>query len=288
MRAYLDYAGIGRVRRPAVVAMRAALDEVLPHGAAEIRRLFTSWTAARETAARLLECEPDEIAMVPNTSSGLHLVADGLAWRPGDEVIVFDRDFPANVHPWRRLTGRGVRLRWVPMRDGGYDLADVADVAGPATRLIAASHVNFRTGFRLDLDALCQLAAGCGALVCVDAVQSLGTRPLSLSRTRIDFLVAGGHKTSGCAPRRAPACSSAGVTGWWSCPGGRAVGSAMQAHRTCWSRAPGSSPTSCHCVLRRAGSRVACRTCWGWSGSLPPWPTWKQPDWTRSPTASVR
>jgi cysteine desulfurase/selenocysteine lyase len=197
--AYLDYAGIGPVRPRAIAAMRAVLDEVLPHGAAEIHRMFDSWTAARETAARLLECAPEEIAMVPNTSSGLHLVADGMEWRAGDEVVVFDRDFPANVHPWRRLAGRGVRLRWVPMRAGGYELDDVAAAIGPATRLVAASHVNFRTGFRLDLDALCALAGRHGALVCVDAVQSLGTRPLSLSRVGIDFLVAGGHKWL-CSP----------------------------------------------------------------------------------------
>jgi cysteine desulfurase/selenocysteine lyase len=198
-RAYLDYAGIGPVRPGAVAAMRTALEEVLPHGAAEVHRLFECWTAARETAARLLDCDPEEIAMVPNTSTGLHLVADGMDWRAGDEMIVFDRDFPANVQPWRRLTGRGVRLRWIPMRDAGYDLADVAAACGPATRLIAASHVNFRTGFRLDLDALCEIAARHGALVCVDAVQSLGTRPISLSGSGIDFLVAGGHKWL-CAP----------------------------------------------------------------------------------------
>jgi cysteine desulfurase / selenocysteine lyase len=197
--AYLNYAGTGRVRKPALDAMRAAIDEILPHGEIEYAGFFAAWKQARATAARLLECDPDEIAMVPNTSSGLHLVADGLQWRPGEEVVLFDRDFPANVQPWRRLADRGVRLRWIPMRDGGYHLDDVADAIGPATRLIAASHVNFVTGFRMDLDALCELAAPHGALVCVDAAQSLGTRPLSLARTPIDFLAAGGHKWL-CAP----------------------------------------------------------------------------------------
>lgn len=200
-RAYLDHAGLGRVREPAVAAMRAALDEVYPHGSARMSRIFPARGAARATAAALLECAPEELAFVPNTSTGLHLVADGLHWEPGDEVVVFDRDFPANVHPWRALVERaGVRLSWVPMRGGGYRADDIAAAIGPATRLIAASQVNFATGFRLDLDALCALAAPVGALVCVDAVQGLGALPLSLARTPVDFLAAGAHKWLGGPP----------------------------------------------------------------------------------------
>jgi cysteine desulfurase / selenocysteine lyase len=196
---YLNYAGIGLLRRPAIAALHAAVDQVLARGAAEYGRLFAARAAAQAAAGRLLECDPDEVAMVSNTSAGIHLVADGLDWRAGDEVVVFDRDFPANVQPWRRLADRGVVLRWIPMRNGGYELDDVADAIGPATRLIAVSHVNFISGFRIDLDELCRLAQPVGALVCVDAVQSLGVLPLSVARTPIDFLAAGGHKWL-CAP----------------------------------------------------------------------------------------
>lgn len=200
-RAYLDHAGLGRVRAPAADAMRSALDEVYPHGSARMGRIFPARAAARATAAALLECSPDEMALVPNTSTGLHLVADGLRWAPGDEVVVFDRDFPANVHPWRALEERwGVRLRWVAMRHGGYEPDDIAAAIGPSTRLIAASHVNFATGFRLDLDLLCALAAPVGALVCVDAVQGLGALPLSTARTPVDFVAAGAHKWLGGPP----------------------------------------------------------------------------------------
>jgi cysteine desulfurase/selenocysteine lyase len=196
---YLNYAGIGLLRRPAITAMHAAVDEVLARGAEEYDRLLAAREAARAAAGRLLECDGDEVAFVGNTSTGIRLVADGLDWRAGDEVVVFDRDFPANVQPWRRLARRGVVLRWIPMRNGGYELSDVADAIGSATRLIAVSHVNFVTGFRIDLDELCRLAHPVGALVCVDAVQSLGALPLSVARTPVDFLAAAGHKWL-CAP----------------------------------------------------------------------------------------
>lgn len=192
MQSYLDYAGLGRLREPARSAMAAALADVFPHGSAEIGRAFPARRRARALAAGLLDCDEEEIAFVPNTSSGLQLVADGIDWRAGDEVVVLEGDFPANVHPWRLLDG--VRLRWVPVRDNGYRLDDLADVIGARTRLVAVSHVHFATGFRIDLDAVVALAHAAGALVCVDAVQSLGVVPLSLRTTAVDFLAAGAHK----------------------------------------------------------------------------------------------
>jgi selenocysteine lyase/cysteine desulfurase len=200
VRAYLDHAGLGRVRATAVAAMHTALHDVLPFGSAEIGRLFATRAAARGTIARLLDCTPDEVALVPNTSTGVHLVADGLRWRPGDRVVVFDRDFPANVRPWQRLERYGVALDWVPMRHGGYELEDVAAAVRPTTRLVAVSQVHFATGFRIDLDAVCALAAGVGALVCVDGVQGVGALPLSVAKTPVDFLAAGGHKWLGGPP----------------------------------------------------------------------------------------
>lgn len=198
-RAYLNYAGIGLVHEPVRAAMHEAVDRVLANGIAEYELFFDAREAARDAAARLLEADPAEIALVGNTSDGIQTVADGLDWRAGDEIVVFDRDFPANVQPWRRLQRRGVVLRWVPMRAGGYRFEDLEAVLGPATRLVAVSHVNFVTGFRIDLDEVCRLARSVDALVCVDAVQSLGVLPLSVARTPIDFLAAGGHKWL-CAP----------------------------------------------------------------------------------------
>ncbi|KQV12018.1 MULTISPECIES: aminotransferase class V-fold PLP-dependent enzyme [unclassified Kitasatospora] len=198
--AYLDHAGFGRLRPAAVSAMQSVLTEVLPHGSTRLGGIFATRAAARRSMARLLCCAPEELAFVPNTSTGVHLVADGLDWRPGDQVVLFERDFPANVRPWTRLSRHGVEPVWVPMHDGGYRMADVAAAIGPRTRLVAVSHVNFATGFRIDLDAVCALAARVGALVSVDAVQSLGALPLSLADSPVDFLAAGAHKWLGGPP----------------------------------------------------------------------------------------
>ncbi|WP_156758611.1 aminotransferase class V-fold PLP-dependent enzyme [Actinokineospora pegani] len=196
MSTYLDYAGMGRVREPARAAMAAAL-EVLGAGSARVGEVFPARHRARALAAALLGCGGDEVGFVPNTSTGLELVAGGIAWRSGDEVVVFEGDFPANVHPWRVL--EGVRLVWVPMRDNGYRLEDIADAVGPRTRLVAVGHVHYATGFRMDLRAVAEIAHDAGALVCVDAVQSLGAVSVSVEEADVDFLAAGAHKWL-CAP----------------------------------------------------------------------------------------
>jgi cysteine desulfurase / selenocysteine lyase len=193
--AYLNYAGMGILSARTRQELHEAVDRFLSsRGTAGFDGFDQARQAARDRAAALLGCLPEEVAFVPNTGAGLHLVAGGLDWRPGDEVVLFDRDFPANVQPWLRLAGRGVVPRWVPMRDGGYDLADVARTLTARTRLVAVSHVSFLTGFRLDLARVCELARGAGALVCVDAAQSAGALPVSLAASGADFLAAGGHK----------------------------------------------------------------------------------------------
>lgn len=227
MTAYLNYAGMGRLRPRARDAMSAALDEILPYGTANAGPLMAALGRARAAAGALLGCAVDEVALVPNTSTGVHLVADGIGWRPGDEVVLFDRDFPANVRPWTRLVRYGVRIRWVPLRRGGYDLADLAAALSPATRLVAVSFVHFATGHVVDLGAVCELAASVGALVCVDAVQGLGVLPLSVRDTPVDFLAAGAHKWL-CGPpgtglfycrRDRLDLLGGGVTGWFGYAG---------------------------------------------------------------------
>ncbi|WP_018350037.1 aminotransferase class V-fold PLP-dependent enzyme [Longispora albida] len=196
MRSYLNYASMGRLRPRARNVMRAALEDVLPFGAAYSAPLMAAMSRSRAAGAKLLGCGPDELALIQNTSTGVHLVADGLSWSPGDEIVLFDRDFPANVLPWLRVRDRhGAVVRWVPMReDGGYDLADLEKALSPRTRVVAVSLVNFATGYTVDLGTVCDLAAGHGALVFCDAIQGLGALPLDVRETPVDFLTSGGHK----------------------------------------------------------------------------------------------
>jgi selenocysteine lyase/cysteine desulfurase len=149
----------------------------------------------RQRAASLLQAKPSEIALVPNTSTGINLVALGLAWRPGDNVVVLENEFPSNLLPWKNLSRRGVEVRVVPVDPSGQvSLPRVEERIDSRTRLVALSWVGFLSGYRLDLGQACERIHRRGARILVDAIQGLGVFPLDVSEIPIDFLAADGHK----------------------------------------------------------------------------------------------
>jgi cysteine desulfurase/selenocysteine lyase len=147
----------------------------------------------RDLAARLLEARPDEIAFVPSTSAGLSLIANGLDWKRGDNVIIADGDFPANIYPWLNLQRRGVEVRFIPRKSSGVvSVSDVKSQIDERTRLVSLSSVHFVTGAPIDMNGIGRLLRKNGVLFCVDGIQSLGAMPCSVRY--VDFLVADAHK----------------------------------------------------------------------------------------------
>lgn len=149
----------------------------------------------RQRLARLINAAgPDDIALVKNTSEALSLVASGLDWRAGDEIVGIAGDFPSNRFVWQSLADQGVRFVPVDTLAAANPEAALMAAIGPRTRLLAVSSVHFATGLRLDLD---QLGAHCqaqGVLFCIDAIQSLGAIPFDVSACQADFVAADGHK----------------------------------------------------------------------------------------------
>ncbi len=143
--------------------------------------------------ARLLEATSDEIAFVPSTSAGLSIIATGLEWKKGDNVIITDGDFPANIYPWLNLKRCGVKVRFIPRKsNGSVTLSDIKIQIDGRTRLVSLSSVHFVTGAPIDIDGIGRFLRKNGVLFCVDAIQSLGAMPCSARY--VDFLVADAHK----------------------------------------------------------------------------------------------
>jgi selenocysteine lyase/cysteine desulfurase len=135
------------------------------------------------------------IAFIANTSTGLSMVAKGLAWRPGDNVVISNVEYPANRYPWEDLRRFGVELREVAQLSGGrIDPEDVLEAITDRTRIVALSHVQFASGFRTPLKPISDVAHRVGGYLCVDAIQSAGVIPLDVQAMGIDFLAADGHK----------------------------------------------------------------------------------------------
>lgn len=152
-------------------------------------------TELKNELAGLLGGSATEYAIMPNTGTGIGVVALGYDWKPGDNVVVPDQEYPANVYPWLALRNRGVEVRRVPLGPGlRVDPAAVADRVNRRTRVVAVSAVEYLSGFRTDLPALSRIAHQVEALFVVDGVQGAGACPLNVEQDGIDVLCAGGYK----------------------------------------------------------------------------------------------
>ena len=147
----------------------------------------------RESAARLINASPDEIALLGPTSLGLSLVANGITWAPGDEVVCYLDDYPANVYPWMNLRDKGVQIRFIePAQVGELTVEALQRVLTPKTKLVALASCSFLSGFRIDITAIGKLLRERGILFCLDAIQTLGAFPTTVEY--VDFLSSDAHK----------------------------------------------------------------------------------------------
>ena len=147
----------------------------------------------RRVAAQTIGARSEEIALLGPTSLGLSLFANGLPWEPGDELLCYSEDYPANVYPWMELARRGVVVRYLkPERLGEITPELVEQSLTPRTRLVALASCNFLSGYRIDVDAIGRLLKARHVLFSLDAIQTIGASPLSIEH--VDFLSADAHK----------------------------------------------------------------------------------------------
>ena len=110
---FLNHAGMSAHPLTTSQAMQDFNRERLLYASKGFPRWMERVEEVRALVARLINARPEETAFTANTSSGLSLIAEGLDWRPGDEVVIVTPDFPSNVFPWLHLERRGVKVRRV-------------------------------------------------------------------------------------------------------------------------------------------------------------------------------
>jgi cysteine desulfurase/selenocysteine lyase len=192
---YMNHAAVAPLPQACVDGMQAYLQELAAHGAARYPAPIANvLTDVRSLGARLLGTSPSHVFVVRSTTQGLGLCVTGLPWTPGDNVVLADKEFPANVRPWMPLARRGVQVRRVPQRDGRIDLQDLRQRVDGRTRVVSLSFVQFLSGFRLDLEGVASLCRQHDALFVVDGIQGVGAFPIEVERQGVDFLSADGHK----------------------------------------------------------------------------------------------
>ena len=191
---YMNHAAVSPLSRRVRDAMVGLLDEVHQRGAENWQQWVRAYDSARHSLARLLNAESSEIALTKNTSEGVSTFANGLEWRPGDEIVSIEGEFPSNYYAWKALEKRGVVLRLVQPEQGRVSYESIVSALSSRTRVVAVSFVDYLSGFRLNLEKLGQACAAHGCLLFVDAIQGLGAFPLDVKAAQIAGLAADGHK----------------------------------------------------------------------------------------------
>lgn len=187
---YLNHAAVAPLSRPAAEAMQNLAEDCLRFGSLHYDHWLAAYEGVRSAAARLIGSKPIEIALVKNTSEGIATVAMGLDWKPGDRIVAFREEFPANYYPWRRLEEKGVAVTWLSVGDP----LDRVEKAARGARLLAISFVQFLTGYRAPLQAIGEICHRNQCIFLVDAIQGLGAFPLDVRSCHVDALAADGHK----------------------------------------------------------------------------------------------
>jgi len=191
-RIFLGHAGVTALPRSAADAMHAHITASCENHQ-EFGDILKSIASARATCARLIGADRDEIALLGPTSLGLSLFANGLTWKPGDEVLYYGDDYPANDYPWTNLQRQGVVAKKIPTPEIGRITPEAVEAALTSrTKLVALASCHFLTGWRIDVDAIGRLLKDRGVLFSLDAIQTAGAFPVSVEH--VDFLSADAHK----------------------------------------------------------------------------------------------
>ncbi len=189
---FLGHAGVAPLTRAAAQAVQDYAWEITENFQ-EVGDFFSNLQRTRQLASDLIQAKPEDIALIGPTALGLNLVALGIDWSVGDEVVYYPQDYPSNVYPWSDLRRKGVRpVALKPENPGQITPELVMASLSSKTKLVALSSCHYLTGYRLDYQTIGVELKKRGILFCLDSIQSLGATPIDVQF--IDFLSADSHK----------------------------------------------------------------------------------------------
>lgn len=196
---YFDHAAASVPPRRVVDAMTAYLAETArtgPYLPAFRRETYAKVEQVRAATAAFVNASPAEIAFTKNGSEAISLVAAGIDWQPGDEVVLSDFEMISNQAPWLQLQAQGrIKVVVAPANaDGVMDIDTLAGTLTARTRLISIAHLPNVTGALQPIDAICSLARERGVMTLINATQTVGMVPIDVRALGCDFLATCGRK----------------------------------------------------------------------------------------------
>lgn len=185
---FLSHCGVSPVYGPAAKKEITFLEAHARGGGLTVSNYSRAFEGLHQSLGKLLKTAPENISYTKNTAEGLCMIANGYPFQPGDEVISYVHEFPANHYPWKLQERRGVKLVLlsdcdcntgvVEGKPRGWSMEELERLVTKRTRLIAVSHVQFASGFAADLAELGDFCKRHQIDLVIDAAQSLGSLPL--------------------------------------------------------------------------------------------------------------
>jgi len=192
---YLNHAAVAPWPRRTADAVSRFADENLHRGATDYPRWMEAEGRLREQLRWLINAPcVDDIGLLKNTSEGLSVLAHGLDWHAGDNVVIPAQEFPSNRIVWESLARFGVEVRSVDLDAAADPESALMERADGHTRLLSVSAVQYARGLRMHLEPLGAFCRERGIVFCVDAIQQLGALPFDVQQVHADCVVADGHK----------------------------------------------------------------------------------------------
>lgn len=192
---YLNHAAVAPWPLRTANAVRAFADENARTGAKNYPEWTRNENELREQLRELVNAPSvDDIGLLKNTSEALSVVAGGIRWQAGENIVSTDQEFPSNRIVWQALDRHGVEFREVDINPPADPEAALFSECDKNTRLLTVSSVQYGTGIRLDLERLGAYCRDNNILFCVDAIQSIGAHRLDVTAIGADFAMADGHK----------------------------------------------------------------------------------------------
>lgn len=196
---YLNHAAIGPWPKKTHEVVRERIDAIATRGelGIDFEECFEEQDRLYSKFAKLINCEPEGVALTSSTSDGMNHLATGLdlnAMR-GKNIVVNDLEFIANSIVWQQMaTKYNMEIRTVKSNTGRLHISDFETLIDNQTAFVAISSVQYSNGFRVDLKALAELIHSHGGYLVVDAIQHVGALQFDVKRFDVDFLTVGGYK----------------------------------------------------------------------------------------------
>ena len=192
---HLNHAAVGPWPARTKTAINNFVEENVRQGSLSYPQWMRIERELRQNLQQLINAKRlTEIALLKNTSEALSVIAYGIDWKNGDNVVISSQEFPSNRIVWESLKAKGVEVRYSDLSSSDSPESALIEQCDEKTRLLSVSSVQYATGLRIDCNRVGQFCRNNNVLFCIDAIQSIGAEVFDVQQNQADFVVADGHK----------------------------------------------------------------------------------------------